>query len=263
MELAADGAYCNDTITRGLPTNFVLFGAMRPDAVLIALPPARSRKPGRPSRRGRPVAKPEAIAKDRRRPWLSCQATLYGVRRAVRCKTVDAQWYRACGVGLLRIVIVRIDDGAIEMRVFFSTDPAIEVPVILETYVGRWAIEVCFRELKQLLGFGDSSARKRAAVERTAPFVGLVYATLVLWLPRASTAPASPPHPCGRGTTTTKGSASPTSSAPPSGPSCPSTFWIHVEVSATHVNPGGAPLGRAHRASGVPHNGETRVRLSV
>jgi hypothetical protein len=52
---------------------------------------------------------------------------------------------------------------------------------VLETYAGRWGIEVCFRELKQLLGFADSSARKRAAVERTAPFVGYVYTALVLW----------------------------------------------------------------------------------
>jgi hypothetical protein len=121
------------------------------------------------------------IAKDKRRPWRSCEAVLYGVRRVVRYKTVDAQWYRACGVRLLRIVVVKVDDGAIGTRVFFCTDATAEVPVILETYAGRWAIEVCFRELKQLLGFGDSSARKRAAVERTAPFVGLVYTTLVLW----------------------------------------------------------------------------------
>lgn len=127
------------------------------------------------------MAKPEAIAKDGRRPWLSCEATLYGVRRTVRYKSVDAQWYRACGVRLLRIVVVKVDDGAIGMRVFFASDPTIDVPTILETYAGRWAIEVCFRDLKQLLGFGDSSARKRAAVERTAPFVGLVYTTLVLW----------------------------------------------------------------------------------
>ncbi|HSW32392.1 MAG TPA: transposase [Steroidobacteraceae bacterium] len=181
VEVSADSAYCNDTVTRGLPGSFVLFGAMRPDAVLTAPPPARPRRPGRPSRRGRPVAKPEVIAKDGHRPWLSCEATLYGVRRTVRYKTVDAQWYRACGVRLLRIVVVKVEDGAIGMRVFFCTDATIEVPVILETYAGRWGIEVCFRELKQLLGFGDSSARKRAAVERTAPLIGLVYTTLVLW----------------------------------------------------------------------------------
>lgn len=181
VEVAADCAYCCDTVTRGLSENFILFGAMRPDAVLTARPPKRPRRPGRPSVRGRPVAKPEVIAKDKRRPWLSCEATLYGVRRTVRYKTVDAQWYRACGARLLRIVIVKVDDGVIGMRVFFSTDAAVAIPVILETYAGRWAIEVCFRDLKQLLGFGDSSARKQAAVERTAPFVGLVYTTLVLW----------------------------------------------------------------------------------
>jgi hypothetical protein len=51
---------------------------------------------------------------------------------------------------------------------------------ILEGYASRWAIEVCFRDLKQLLGFADSSARKRAAVERVAPFVGFSYTVLTL-----------------------------------------------------------------------------------
>ena len=45
---------------------------------------------------------------------------------------------------------------------------------ILEGDGSRWAIWVCFRELKQLLGFADSSARKEEAVKRVA-FVGLTY----------------------------------------------------------------------------------------
>ena len=40
---------------------------------------------------------------------------------------------------------------------------------------------MCFRDLKQLLGFADSSARTQNAVERTAPFVGYCYTLLVLW----------------------------------------------------------------------------------
>ena len=60
-----------------------------------------------------------------------------------------------------------------------------EVIVVLPKYTsvdaGRWAIESCFRNLKQLLGFADSQARKRAAVHRVAPFVGLSYTFLVLW----------------------------------------------------------------------------------
>lgn len=182
IHLTADSAYCNDTLMRDLSPTVVMFGAMRPDAVLTALPPVR-RKPqrGRRRLRGRVLPKPEALARNEREPWKKCQAELYGKRRTVHYKTLDAQWYRVCGARLVRIVIVRVEQGAVPFRVFVCTDIGLTIPSILETYAGRWAIEVCFRDLKQLLGFGDSSARKRAAVERTAPFVGFVYTTLVLW----------------------------------------------------------------------------------
>lgn len=196
VELAADSAYCNDTVTRGLPGSVVLFGAMRPDAVLTELPVSRTPGvAGRPSKRGRPVPKPQQIANDGRRPWQTCTATLYGRATTVAYKTVCAQWYRACGTGLLRSVIVAMQQGAVPFRVFFCTDASLDVVRILETYAGRWGIEVFFREAKQLLGFADSSARKEAAVLRVAPFVGLLYTALVVWfLEGASASPlAAPP----------------------------------------------------------------------
>ncbi len=110
VEVAADAAYCNDTVTRGLPGSFVLFGAMRPDAVLTALPDERTATTtGRRRRRGAGLPKPEVIARDARKPWRTCEAELYGRKRKVRYKEVCAQWYRACGVGLLRIVIEGVD----------------------------------------------------------------------------------------------------------------------------------------------------------
>ena len=182
IEVSADLAYCNDTMTRGLPSNVVLIGTMRPDAVLTEPPPARRRgQGGRPRVRGAVLPKPEALARDERQPWKRCEAQLYGKQQRVAYKTCVAQWYRACGERLLRIVVVRVEEGAIGFRVFFSTDPNLSVPQILEGYASRWAIEVCFRDLKQLLGFADSSARKRAAVERVAPFVGFSYTVLILW----------------------------------------------------------------------------------
>jgi hypothetical protein len=182
IDLAADSAYSNDTVMGGLPPSINVLGAMRPDAVLTAAAVQKKRSgPGRPRVRGKLLPKPTAIAENDTIPWRSCRATLYDSTRTIRYKTLVAQWYRACGVRLLRIVIVRIDHGAIPFRVFFCTDPNRTVVEILEGYARRWAIEVCFRDLKQLLGFGDSSARKKAAVERTAPFVGLVYTVLVLW----------------------------------------------------------------------------------
>ena len=131
--------------------------------------------------RGRLLPKPEALARSKRHEWQSCKAEMYGKIWTVHFKTICAQWYRACGARLLRIVVVRVDHGSIALRVFFSTDPDLAVREILESYARRWTIEVCFRDLKQLLGFADSSARKRAAVERTAPFVGYIYTTLVIW----------------------------------------------------------------------------------
>mgnify|MGYP001766581075 CR=1 FL=1 len=169
---------------------------MRPDAVLTALPTARERqRTGRRRVRGKLLPKPETLARDQRVPWKRCFAFLYGKLRSVQFKTIDAQWYRACGTRLVRVVVVRVDSGKIGIRVFFCTDATKSIVEILETYGERWGIEICFRDLKQLLGFADSSARKRAAVERTAPFVGYIYTTLALWFAQHAwnTDSAAPP----------------------------------------------------------------------
>ena len=182
VELAVDSAYGNDTVTRGLPASVILFGSMRPDAVLTEAPaPADKHRNGRPRVRGTTLPKPHDLAQDMTKPWLKCEATLYGKTKTVYYKTLCGQWYRACGIRLLRIVIVRVDTGKIGIRVFFCTDASIAIRGLLEGYANRWTIEVCFRNLKQLLGFADSSARKQAAVERTAPFVGCVYSLLIAW----------------------------------------------------------------------------------
>ena len=182
VELSMDSAYCNDTVMRGLPSSFIVLGSMRPDAVLTAAPKTKRRYAnGRPRLRGQTLLKPEALALSTEHPWLRTKALLYGKIETVEYKMCDAQWYRAAGTRILRIVVVRMHGGRIPFRVFFCTDPSLSARAILEGYAERWAIEVCFRELKQLLGFADSSARKRAAVERTAPFVGIVYSVLILW----------------------------------------------------------------------------------
>lgn len=182
VEASMDAAYCNDTVLRNLPPSFAVFGSMRPDAVLTALPVSKQpHANGRPRVRGDSLPKPEELAKSEEHPWLRTRARLYGSLQWIEYKVCEGQWYRATGARLLRIVIVRMTEGRIPIRVFFSTDTTLKPHQILEIYGQRWAIEVCFRNLKQLLGFADSSARKQAAVERTAPFVGIVYSVLVVW----------------------------------------------------------------------------------
>lgn len=182
VELAVDSGYSNETVINDLPASVVLFGAMRPDAVLTEAPVAPSvHRNGRPRVRGAVLQKPQALANDEAQPWLTCEAHLYGRSTTVHYKTLLAQWYQACGVRLLRIVVVRVDTGRIRLRVFFCTDATISIRALLEGYAGRWTIEVCFRNLKQLFGFGDSTARTKSAVERTAPFVGCMYSMLIVW----------------------------------------------------------------------------------
>ena len=183
VDLATDSAYCNETVMHGLPESVTLFGSMRPDAVLTAPPepsPSRKKKSGRPPKRGVTLPKPSQMANDGL-PWQTCSATLYGKVRKVYYKECIAQWYRASGERLLRIVIVRVEHGLIPIRVFFCTDTTLSACQILEVYARRWGIEVCFRDLKQLFGFAESSARMKAAVLGTAPFIGLLYSLLVVW----------------------------------------------------------------------------------
>jgi len=181
--VAADIAYANDTVLRGLPKNVHFVGAMKTNAVLTALPiPKERKKTGRRPKRGKVLPKPTEMAKAKSSgPWKKLTAFFYGKKQTLQYKTVDAQWYRGAGTGLLRIVVVRMTSGKLPVRVFFSTDLDMNVQAVLETYAGRWSTEVCFRDLKQLLGFGDSQARLQAAVERTAPFVGYLSTMLVLW----------------------------------------------------------------------------------
>lgn len=196
FQIAADQAYCNATVLRKLPKSVLFLGDMRPDAVLTAPPVrAQAKASGRPRVRGERLPKPQALANDDNVSWQRTTATLYGRVQTIYYKTLTGPWYRVTGALVLRVVVVKVEQGNIGFRVFFSTDPKVSVKYLLEGYSGRWSIEVCFREIKQLLGFGDSSARKQAAVERIAPMVALMYTTLVLWFTQGvhRTEIASPP----------------------------------------------------------------------
>ena len=133
VEVAADGAYCNDTLARGVPDNIVFFGSMRPDAVLTSPPAPGERAGGRPRKRGAVLRKPEKLARDGRTAWSVGHAVLYGKLTRVRYKTIDAQWYRAMGTRLLRVVVVECTSGQLPMRAFFSSsDPTLSIERILE-----------------------------------------------------------------------------------------------------------------------------------
>jgi SRSO17 transposase len=183
VEVAADSAYCNSTVTRGLADTIVLFGTMRPDAALTALPDAsrRHKRGGRPAVRGERLPNPEKVYETAEYGWYAMQVVLYGRMQWVTYQSWTAQWYRACGTRLLHVVVTKTTHGKIPFRVFFCTDPEVSVEYLLQRYASRWSIEVTFYNMKQFLGFADSQAWSRRAVERTAPFVAFLYTLIVVW----------------------------------------------------------------------------------
>jgi len=187
IEVSMDSAYANATIGEVLPSNVHVFGRMRADAVLKAPaePSGAPRGKGRPGKYGKRLPTPEQVANDPAHPWREAKMRLYGRMETVRSKAIHACWPQAFGARVLSIVIREVTTGNMGVQVFFSTDPAIALrfaaQTILPRYARRWGIEQMFRDLRQHMGFGDSSARKPLAVLRTTPFIGLTFSLLVLW----------------------------------------------------------------------------------
>lgn len=183
VELVADSAYSCREVLRHLPPGVVFVGAMRGDSTLQRPRSRKYRSPltGRLLTKDIALPKPAKLARDKKVPWLSMTLTFYGELKLVQYKELVARWYRSAGKPLLKIVIVKVPNGELPLRVFFCTDCTRTARQVIESYCCRWAIEVLFRDLKQLLGFSSSRARSRLAVLRTAPWVGVCYSLLVLW----------------------------------------------------------------------------------
>ncbi len=52
---------------------------------------------------------------------------------------------------------------------------------ILEIFPRRWPLEICFRDVKQFLGFEDPQNRVADAAKRTAPLIFYIYDLVLLW----------------------------------------------------------------------------------
>ena len=179
--LVVDSAYAGRTVLEDRPSTVHVVSRLRFDAALYAPPPRRRPgQKGRPRRRGeRLPALSQRIARQRR--WTDLPLVLYGRAVTPRILTLDALWYGALRSQLVRMVVVRDPSGRRRDEAFFCTDLDRDAAFILETYSRRWTLEVTFHDAKQHLGFGQAQNQAPQAVERTAPFAGLVYSLVLLW----------------------------------------------------------------------------------
>lgn len=179
--LVVDSAYAGRTVLEDRPANVQVISRLRMDAALYTRPPRRQPgQKGRPRRRGdRLPALPQLIAQ--RRHWTTLPLVLYGRAVRPRSMTFTALWYGALREQPVRIVVVRDPSCRRRDEAFFCTDLQQPPAFVLLSYAARWTLEVTFHDSKQHLGFGQAQNQAKAAVQRTAPFAGLVYSLVVLW----------------------------------------------------------------------------------
>jgi hypothetical protein len=181
LRVLGDSEYAGGSISRHLPLNADLISRMTMNAALYALPPLQTAGRGRRRKKGARLSNPLQMAQDSNCSWFKTTVYLYGHKVKVWYQSIDALWYSSAGSRLLRIVVVRDPSGRRRDDCFFSTDPTLPPPQILETFALRWPLEVCFRDVKQFLGFEDPQNRVSKATQRTAPLIFYIYDLVLLW----------------------------------------------------------------------------------
>jgi hypothetical protein len=181
LRVLGDSEYAGGSISRHLPANVELISRMNMKAALFEPAPAPSAGRGRRRKKGHRLLSPLQMAQDQRRPWTKTIVWLYGRKVKVWYQSIEALWYSSAGQKLLRIVVVRDPKRRRRDDCFFSTDLTLTPPQILETFTLRWPLEVCFRDVKQFLGFEDPQNRVSQATQRTAPLIFYIYDLVLLW----------------------------------------------------------------------------------
>jgi len=180
LRVLGDSEYAGQSISRHLPANVKLISRMNMKAALYE-PAGKIAKRGRRRKKGNRLPSPLEMAQDKKARWIKATVTLYGKRVKLWYQTIDALWYPSAGQQLLRIVVVRDPSGRRRDDCFFSLDRTLTATQILEIFSRRWPLEVCFRDVKQFLGFEDPQNRVAKATTRTAPLILFIYDLVLLW----------------------------------------------------------------------------------
>lgn len=152
-----------------------------PDANLYAPPPAtRSKRRGRPRKKGKKLPAPAQVVKRAPRSRLTV-AWYGGGTRRVEVVSGTGHWYKN-GTGLVpvRWVFVHDCDGTHRDEYFFTTDLALTPRMVIEIFTGRWSIETTFQEMRAYLGLETTRGRTEKTVLRTAPCLFGLFSVIAL-----------------------------------------------------------------------------------
>jgi hypothetical protein len=187
----ADSTYGGKSVLLKLPAQCGLTSRLAMDARLYDAPPVRckSRKGGRPRKRGTRLPTPEAMLEGRCR-HLTLE--IYGRKDKSRLAECVARVHAAPGRPL-KVVAVEPLTGGRRPQAFFSTRADDTAEAVLTRYAARWSLEVSFHDAKGQLGFGRAPRLDEAsgATDGTAGDAAVLAGGLVVQPPGAPSLPAA------------------------------------------------------------------------
>lgn len=186
--VAVDGSFANKTYLRGLPHATTAVARLRKNAQLRAYLPPDQRPPHR--KYGPPLPTPQEYLQDERLPWRTLPVFVAGARRTLQYKVVTGVcWPPATLDRPLTLIVIkpagyRLRQGSKllyrQPAFLIVTEPALSPEVAIEAFLGRWEVEVNFREEKTGLGVGQAQVWNATSVARTPAFLVACYAALLL-----------------------------------------------------------------------------------
>jgi hypothetical protein len=190
--VSGDGSYTNRTVLRQLPERTTFIGRIRKDAKLFqALPPTPApRTGGRPRRYGAVAPTPEQVLLDDTVQLIKVRCFAAGEVRQIPVKVVRGIYWRKAGPDLPLLLLVikplgyRLRKGSKMLyrqpAFLICTDPQLDLPLLLQTYIDRWEIECNHRDEKSLIGVAQGQVWNPQAVTRLPQFQVAIYSLLML-----------------------------------------------------------------------------------
>jgi DDE superfamily endonuclease len=185
IHLVGDSAYGCGAFA-GLGAGMTMTTRAKVNVVFSELAPPKTGKRGRPALKGARIGTPTQIA--RSATWKTVTVSRYGTTGTVKIAERICLWYGTWRTDTVRVILVT-DTGRTTKTstangydiALITTDLAATPAEIIARYAARWAIEVTFFDVKNILGVGQARNRVPKAVERTVPFGLFRHSILILW----------------------------------------------------------------------------------
>ena len=188
--VSGDGSYTNKTILKNLPSRTTFIGRIRKDAKLYLPLARRDGATGRPRRYGPPAPTPEQILQDDSIPTVKVRCFAAGQPREIPVKVYGPVYWRRYGADrpLLLVVIkplgYRLRNGSKllyrQPAFLVCTDLALDLQLLVQSYIQRWEIECNHRDEKSILGVAEGQVRSPEAVSRLPQLQVAAYSLLLL-----------------------------------------------------------------------------------